>query len=130
MAGPNKENWGKAIQTELENMAKHEVFTVVELPQGAKSVGTTWVFRDKWAPTGEVIKHKARLCAQGFTQVEGVDYEETYAPTGSKTALRTLVAVAANKDLEIHKMDAVAAILNGVPKETIYLRVPEGFKQI
>lgn len=128
MAGPNKVNWMKAIQAELNNMTKHGVFTVVKLPKGAKSVGTTWVFRDKWTPTVEFIKPKARLCAQGFTQVEGVDYEETYSPTSSKTALRTLVAVASHEDLEIHKMDAVAAFLNGVPKETIYLRVPEGFK--
>lgn len=108
-------------------MSRHDVFSVVDLSEVAKSVGTTWVFREKWAPTGAFVKHKARLCAQGFTQVEGVDYDETYAPTDSKAELRVLVAVAADQDLEIHKMDAVAAFLNGVPKETIYLRVPQGF---
>lgn len=128
MSGPNQLGWEKAIQAELDNMKRHDVFSIVELPDGAKSVGTTWVFKDKWSPTGVFIKHKARLCAQGFTQVEGVDYDETYAPTGSKAALRALTAVAAEQDLEIHKMDAVAAFLNGVPKETIYLRVPQGFE--
>lgn len=127
MRGPNKLHWEKAIQAELDNMSRHGVFTVVELPDGAKSVGTTWVFREKWAPSGIFVKHKARLCAQGFTQVEGIDYDETYAPTGSKAALRALVAVAAEEDFEIHKMDAVAAFLNGIPKETIYLRIPQGF---
>lgn len=68
-------------------MKKHAVFTVVELPEGSKAIGSTWVYREKLTPTGVYIKHKARLCAQGFTQKEGVDYDETYAPTGSKSAL-------------------------------------------
>ena len=55
-----------------------------------------------------------------------VDYDETYAPTGSKAALRALLAKAGHEDLEVHKMDAVAAVLNGVPKEVIYLKIPEG----
>lgn len=76
MAGPNRINWEKAIQVELENITKHGVFTVVELPKGAKLVGTTWAFREKWAPTGVFIKHKARLCSQGFTKVKGINYEE------------------------------------------------------
>lgn len=77
MNSPDSHHWEKAIKTELDNMARHDVFTIVELPEGAKSVGTTWFYKEKWSPTGAFIKHKARLCAQGFTQVEGIDYDET-----------------------------------------------------
>lgn len=61
------------MEVELENMRRHNVFSVVEPPVGAKAIGTMWVHKEKWTPTGAYLKHKARLCAQGFTQVEGVD---------------------------------------------------------
>lgn len=73
MASPDRTLWEKAIEVELENMRRHDVFTVTELPQGAKAIGTTWVFKEKWSTGGSYIKHKATMCAQGFTQVEGVD---------------------------------------------------------
>lgn len=91
MASPDQALWEKAIEVELENMRQHGVFTIVELPDGAKAIGTTWVFKEKWTPAGAYLKHKARLCAQGFTQVEGVDYDETYAiPSGNQRPLHLL----------------------------------------
>lgn len=126
MSRQDADEWKKAIEVELDNLKKHNVFTVVELPAGAEVIGSTWVYQEKLTPTGVYIKHKAHLCAQGFTQKEGINYDETYAPTGSKTALRCLLAKAAKDDLEVHKMDAVAAFLNGIPKEVIYLRISEG----
>lgn len=76
MASVDRALWMKAIEIKLKNMRRHGVFTATELPDGAKAIGTTWVFKEKWSPAGSYIKHKARLCARGFTQVEGVDYNE------------------------------------------------------
>lgn len=87
-----------------------------------------WVFRQKTAPNGKYIKHKAFLCDQGFPQKKGIDYDEAYTPTGLKTALRDVLAKAAEEDLQVYKMDIVAAFLNGVPKEVIYLKIPEGME--
>lgn len=95
MDSPDHKSWKKAIQVELDNMAQHNVSFIVELPGGAKTIGTTWVFDEKWVPNGVYLKHKARLCAQGLTQSEGVDCNKTYAPTAAKTALRDLISVAA-----------------------------------
>lgn len=59
----------------------------VELPKGEHALGTTWVYKRKTGPTGELVKYKARLCAQGFSQIEGIDYGETFTPTGRLTTL-------------------------------------------
>lgn len=83
----DRQLWEKTILVELDNMKCYEGFAVTELPVGAKAKGCTWVFKEKWAPEGEFFKHKASLCAQSFTQLKGFDYDETYAPTGSKASL-------------------------------------------
>lgn len=104
-----------------------EVWEEVELPANAHALGTTWVFKKKTGPSGELIKFKARLCAQGFSQIEGVDYSDTYAPTGRLSSLRTCLSIAATEDLEVIQMDAVGAFLNGVPEETLYIKPPKGY---
>lgn len=126
MKSPTREQWLDAIAVELDNMSRRNVWTVVELPPGCRAVGTVWVFKTKYKPDGAFVKHKARLCAQGFSQVVGVDFNETYAPTGSKAGLRLLLAIAAARGLDIESMDAIAAFLNGIPDEQIYLSIPEG----
>lgn len=126
MRSPTRDQWIEAINVELGNMARRGVWTVVELPEGCRAVGTVWVFKTKIRPDGSFLKHKARLCAQGFSQIAGVDFNKTYAPTGSKAGLQLLLAIAAAEDLDIESMDAVAAFLNGIPDETIYLKIPEG----
>lgn len=126
MRSPTRAQWIDAVAGELDNMARRGVWTVVELPPNCRAVGTVWVFKTKLKPDGELLKHKARLCAQGFSQIAGLDFNETYAPTGSKAGLRLLLAIAAALDLDIESMDAIAAFLNGIPDEEIYLKIPEG----
>lgn len=126
MKGPSRDEWMEAIAIELANMDRRGVWTVMELPEGCRAVGTVWVFKVKIRPDGSILKYKARLCAQGFSQIAGIDFNETYAPTGSKAGLRLLLAIAASMDLDIESMDAVAAFLNGIPEEDIYLRIPQG----
>lgn len=66
-----------------------------ELPNRALALGTTWAFKRKTGSMGELIKYKAQLCAQGFSQLEGVDYTDTYAPTGRLASLRTCLSISA-----------------------------------
>jgi Reverse transcriptase (RNA-dependent DNA polymerase) len=96
-------------------------------PKGRKVVGSKWVFRIKRGPDGAIQKYKARVVAQGFTQVENIDYDETFAPVAKFASLRTILAIAAKEDLEVHQMDVKSAYLNGVLKEEIFMEPPPGF---
>ena len=75
---------------------------VVDRPAGHKVVGSKWVFKVKYTPTGHIDKFKARLVAQGFSQVHGIDYTEVYSPTLKLDSLRIMLAIAAMEDLEVH----------------------------
>ena len=72
---------------ELNSLAKMDVWEEVMLPPGEHALGTTWVYTRKTNADDELIKYKARLCAQGFSQIEGVDYSRTYVPKGRLAAL-------------------------------------------
>lgn len=85
-------------------------------------------YKCKTNASNELIKYKSRLCAQGFSQVEGMDYSETYAPTGRLATLRTCLSISATEDFEIVQIDAVGAFLNGIPDETLYIKPPMGYQ--
>jgi hypothetical protein len=89
-------------------------------------VDSKWVFRLKRGPDGEIEKHKARVVAKGFTQIEGLDYDETFAPVVKFTSIRILLAITTHNNLEIHQIDIKTAFLNGELKEEIYLKPPLG----
>jgi hypothetical protein len=80
------EDWVMAMQEELNNFERNQVWTLVERPQ-TNMIGTKWVFRNKQDENDVVIRNKARLVAQCFTQVEGLDFKETYAPVARLEAI-------------------------------------------
>ena len=74
-------HWINTMHEELHNFERNQVWTLVEKPDNNHNIiGTKWVFRNKQDEDGQVVRNKARLVAQGYTQVEGMDYGETYAP--------------------------------------------------
>ena len=73
-------DWINAMHEELNNFTRNEVWTLEERPQSARVIGTKWVFRNKQDDQGVVVRNKARLVANGFSQVEGLDFGETFAP--------------------------------------------------
>ena len=74
-------DWLDAMHDELNNFKRNKVWTLVEKPKGCRNViGTKWIFKNKQDEFGNVVRNKARLVAQGFSQVEGIDFGETYAP--------------------------------------------------
>lgn len=126
---PDWPEWERAIHEELKTLEESRTWDVVDAPSGVNVVGAKWVFRIKRDAAGRIVRYKARLVAQGFSQVEGVDYFDTYAPVAKLASIRTILALAARFDLELHQIDIKGAYLNGelTDEEVIYMRQPPGF---
>lgn len=121
-------HWIDSIKKELDSLERMNVWTEMLLPVGERALGTTWAFKRKTNQDNVLIKYKSRLCAQGYSQREGIDYNDTYSPTGRLATLRTLLSIGATEDFDVEHMDAVGAFLNGVPKEVLYIKIPQGYK--
>ncbi|RVW59189.1 Copia protein [Vitis vinifera] len=121
--------WKEAIQAELNSLTKREVFgPVVQTPEDVKPVGYKWVFVRKRNENNEIIRYKARLVAQGFSQRPGIDYEETYSPVMDAITFRFLISLAVSEGLDMRLMDVITAYLYGSMDNDIYMKIPEGFK--
>jgi len=127
MESPNSQKWLNAMNEEMQSMKDNDVWDLIPLPEGVKPIGNKWIFKTKRDSNGDVERFKARLVVQGYTQKEGIDYTETFSPVSSKDSLRTIMALVAHFDLELHQMDVKTAFLNGNIDETIYMRQPENF---
>ena len=125
-----RDDWLTAIRNELASLIKAHTWRYVQRPSTANLVGCRWVFKIKRDKDGNMHKFKARLVAQGFTQVYGIDYAETYAPVARYTSIRLIIALAAHYDWELHQMDVKTAYLNGELDVPIYMRAPEGLSLI
>jgi hypothetical protein len=91
-------------------------------------IGTKWVFRNKQDQDGMVMRNKARLVAQGYTQVEGLDFGETYASVARLEAIRILLAYACAHNIKLYQMDVKSTFLNGYTNELVYVEQPPGFE--
>jgi transposase InsO family protein len=119
--------WQQAMKAEMDALAQAGTWVLTSMPPGKRAVGNKWVYRVKRDSTGNIDKFKARLVAQGFTQREGIDYGETFAPVAKFNSIRGLLALVAYHDLELHQMDVVSAYLNGDIDVEIYMKQPQGF---
>ncbi|GJR69617.1 putative ribonuclease H-like domain-containing protein [Tanacetum coccineum] len=120
--------WIVAMQDELLQFKLQKVWTLVDLPNGKRAIGTKWVYRNKKDERGIVIKNKARLVAQGYTQEEGIDYDEVFAPIAIIEAIRLFLAYASFKDFVVYQMDVKSAFLYGKIEDEVYVYQPPGFE--
>nr|GEV57253.1 retrovirus-related Pol polyprotein from transposon TNT 1-94 [Tanacetum cinerariifolium] len=100
----------------------------VDLPNGKKTIGTKWVFKNKKDERGIMIRNKTRLVAQRYTQEEGIDYDEVFTPVARIEAIRLFLAYASFKDFMVYQMDVKSAFLYGKIVEEVYVCQPPGFK--
>ncbi|GKF47165.1 putative ribonuclease H-like domain-containing protein, partial [Tanacetum coccineum] len=114
----------EAMQEELLQFKLQEVWTLVELPNGKKAIGTEWVFRNKKDERGIMIKNKARLVAQE----EGIDYDEVFTPVARIEVIRLFLAYASFKDFMVYQIDVKSAFLYGKIEEEVYVSQPPGFE--
>ena len=123
------EDWLMAMHEELNNFERNQVWDLVPRPTEEHNViGTKWIFKNKQDANGIVIRNKARLVAQGYSQVEGIDYGETFAPVARLESIRMLLAFASHHNFKLQQMDVKSAFLNGPLNELVYVKQPPGFE--
>nr|GEW76303.1 putative ribonuclease H-like domain-containing protein [Tanacetum cinerariifolium] len=113
---------------ELLQFKLQQVWTLVDLPYGKKAIGIKWIYRNKKDERGIVVRNKARLVAQGYTQEEEIDYDEVFALVARIEAIRMFLAYASFKEFVVHQMDVKSAFLYGKIEEEVYVCQPLGFK--
>ena len=86
------------------------------------------MWKNKEGEKGEVVRNKSRLVSQGYTQKEGIDYEETFAPVARLEAIRILLNFSVAKGFKLYQMDVKSAFLKGVLEEEVFVRQPPGFE--
>ena len=118
----------KAMEKEMESMNANQVRDLVDLLLGRRSVGNKWILKIKRKMDGSIERYKVRLVAKGYTQEEGIDYEDTFSPVVRITSVRLILAIVAHMDLELYQMDVKTAFLNGELDEEIYMDQPLCFE--
>ena len=122
--------WKQAIVSEYNSLTKNVTWDLVSLPPERQAITGKWCFKLKTDATGAVIRKKARYVARGFSQKDGIDYDETFAPVISFTSLRVLLSLAAEFNMELAQVDIDTAYLYGDIDKELYLAQPEGFEKI
>lgn len=121
-------NWREAISAELEAHKTNKTWEIVPRSRDVNEISAKWIFKVKHDSRGNVERYKARLVARGFTQVEGVDYNEIFAPVVRMDSVRLLISLSVQFDLKYRQFDIATAFLNGEIEEELYLIPPEGLK--
>jgi len=122
MGSTNADSWEEACKYEIATLDKNKTWELIDLPAGCKAVKSKWVFKHK--ADGH---YRACLVAKGFTQIPGLDYDETFSPITHFKSLRLLLALAVLEDWEVHQLDVKSVFLNGMLNKEIYMEQPQGF---
>jgi hypothetical protein len=101
------------MMEEYNSIMKNDVWEIVPRPEGKSVVTSRWLYKLKYVADGSIEKYKARFVARGFSQVEGVDYDETFALIARYTSIRSVISIATNMGWKMHQMDVKTAFLNG-----------------
>lgn len=123
----NFQRWKETMEEEMASLMENSTWTLVELPEGRKSISNRWVYRIKRKADGHIDRYKARLVIRGFYQRKGVDYNETFSPVARFDKIRAILSITANQGLHLAQFDVKTAFLNGVLHEDVFMDQPEGF---
>ena len=97
------------------------MWELVPRPEGVNVIGTKWIFKNKSDGHGTIVRNKSRLVAQGYTQVEGVDFDETFVLVARFASIQILLAIAFHLNFKLYQMDVKRAFLNGMLQEEVYV---------
>ncbi|KAI3780486.1 hypothetical protein L2E82_10467 [Cichorium intybus] len=119
--------WLQAMHEEMTALRQNDTWILVPRPPNTNVVGSKWVFRTKYNSDGTIDRYKARLVAQGFTQLPGVDYSHTFSPVVKASTVRIVLSLAVINQWRLHQLDVKNAFLHGHLTETVYMEQPPGF---
>ena len=119
--------WKEAMDEEFDSLQDNKTWELVSLPPGRKLVQWKWVYKTKIASDGTTTKYKDRLVAKGYSQVQGLDYHETFTLVTRMDSNRLVLEVVASKRWEVHHMDVKSSFFHGDLKEEIYMKQPKGY---
>ena len=123
----NQKAWKDATDEEYESIIKNDIWEIVPRLKCKFVISSKWLFKIKHSADSSIKKYKARFVACGFSQKEGIDYKETFAPVARYTSIRSIIAIAAAKSWKLHQMDIKIAFLNGVIEE-VHIEQPKGYE--
>jgi len=121
------ELWIEAMQEEFNQFKRSEVWDLVPRPEDMNVIGTKWIYKNKYDENGTMTRNKATLVAQAYTQVEGLDFDETFSPIFRLESIRLLLGVSCILKFKLFQMDVKSAFLNGYLNEEVYVEEPKVF---
>jgi hypothetical protein len=131
ISGEDKDLWKIGIMRELDSIDRRKTFIKVNI-KDCKDIrnmlGTKYVWKHKFDLENDTVEYKVRLVAQGFSQKEGIDYDQAYSPVASMDTFKVVLTLAARYGWQIHSMDVDSAYLNGELNHKIYSKIPEGYR--
>ncbi|GJW64968.1 ribonuclease H-like domain-containing protein, partial [Tanacetum coccineum] len=121
-------HWYRAMLDEYNALIKNNTWILVPRPSDANIVRSLWLFRHKYNADGTLNRYKARLVANGSTQLTGIDVDETFSPVVKPATIRTVLSLALSRHWPVHQLDVKNAFLHGSLSETVYMQQPPGFR--
>ena len=119
--------WKEATDSEIESLNAAQTWDLVPLPEKKNVVGCKWIFKVKRKADNSIDRFKARLVAQGYSQKQGIDFDEVFSPVARFSTIRIVLALSTLLDLDLHQLDVKTAFLNGSLSDEIYMQQPEGY---
>ena len=127
MENADKQQWLHAMEDEMKSLYDNQIFELVKLPKGKRVLKNRWIYRLKQEESFSTPRYTTRLVVKGFSQKNGVDFEEIFLSVVKMSSIQTMLGVAVSLDLEIEQMDVKTAFLHGDLNEEIYMEQSEGF---
>jgi hypothetical protein len=122
-----EEDWIREMNEELDQIEKNNTWELVPITEDKNVIGSKWVFKNIMNEKGQVVRNKARLVCKGYAQVEGRDFDETFATVAILEAIRMFLAYSCHKNFKVYQMDVKSTFLNGDLEEEVYMEQPKGF---
>ena len=120
----HKKEWVEALTEEYQLIMKNDVWDIVPKPKNKSVVSSKWIYKIKHAADGSIENYKARFVVRGFSQKEGINYEETFAPVARYTSIKAIMKLSSMMKWDSHRMDVNTTFLNGVIEEEVYIEQP------
>ncbi|PKI50880.1 hypothetical protein CRG98_028708 [Punica granatum] len=114
------------ISSELSALERNDTWVITDLLGGKRAIGYKWVYKVKQRADGSIERYKARLVTKGYTQIKGLDFDETFAPVAKLVSVRVLLTVSLNRNWELYQLDVNNAFLHGDLEEEVYMKLPSG----